>query len=337
MAAVRVLTHVSRVPRPGARPSTAVAPIAFALLVACGLGCGRTSPPGAASGGDAARGAVVFALAGGCGCHTPDGGPPGAGGTEIPTPFGTFHSTNLTSDREHGLGAWSDDEIDRAIRRGELRDGSVESPVMPYYRYAGMSDHDARDLVAYLRTLPASPAANRPAEGELPLPRLAYRAWRLLFAGRTTAPAEAPAAGVERGAYLARHVAICGDCHTPRDRFGVSIPALEHAGVPGGGPLPWAPNVTPDRETGVGDWDESDLSNLLETGFTPEYDNVQGAMAEVVEGKAGAPGYARAPASDRAAIAAWMKTIPAIHRVVRKDGADPAGATAPAATEEKRA
>lgn len=301
----------------------------------CAIACGRPAPQGTAPGGDPARGAVVFALAGGCGCHTPDGGPPGAGGTEIPTPFGKFHATNLTSDREHGLGAWSDDEIDRAIRRGELRDGSVESPVMPYYRYAGMSDHDARDLVAYLRTLPASPVANRPAEGELPLPRLAYRAWRLLFAGPTTAPAEAPAGGVERGAYLAHHVAICGDCHTPRDRFGVSVPALELAGVPGGGPLPWAPNVTPDRETGVGDWDESDLANLLETGFTPEYDNVQGAMAEVVEGKAGAPGYARAPASDRAAIAAWMKTIPAIHRAVRKDGADPAGATAPAATEEK--
>ncbi|MFM8410789.1 MAG: c-type cytochrome, partial [Alphaproteobacteria bacterium] len=255
----------------------------------------------------------------------------------IPTPFGTFHATNLTSDPEHGLGAWSDDEIDRAIRRGELRDGSVESPVMPYYRYAGMSDRDARDLVAWLRTLPASATPNRPAEGELPLPRLAYRAWRLLFAGRVTAPAEAPEAGVERGAYLARHVSICGDCHTPRDRFGVSIPSLELAGVPGGGPLPWAPNVTPDRETGVGDWDVSDLENLLATGFTPEYDNVQGAMAEVVDGKAGAPGYGRAPASDRAAIAAWMKTIPPIHRVVREDGADPADANAPAATKEKPA
>lgn len=301
------------------------------------LGCSRPSETGRASGGDAARGEIVFANAGGCGCHTPDGGPPGAGGTEIPTPFGTFHATNLTGDRDHGLGAWSDDEIDRAIRVGERRDGTIESPVMPYYRYAGMSDRDARDLVAYLRTLPASATPNRPARGELPLPRLAYRAWRLLFAGRTKAPAEAPSAGVERGAYLARHVSICGDCHTPRDRFGVSIPSLELAGVPGGGPLPWAPNVTPDRETGVGDWDLSDLENLLATGFTPEYDNVQGAMAEVVDGKAGAPGYGRAPASDRAAIAAWMKTIPPIHRVVRKAGADPAGATAPAATEEKPA
>jgi len=301
------------------------------------LGCSRPSETGRASGGDAARGEIVFANAGGCGCHTPDGGPPGAGGTEIPTPFGTFHATNLTGDRDHGLGAWSDDEIDRAIRVGERRDGTIESPVMPYYRYAGMSDRDARDLVAYLRTLPASATPNRPARGELPLPRLAYRAWRLLFAGRTKAPAEAPSAGVERGAYLARHVSICGDCHTPRDRFGVSIPSLELAGVPGGGPLPWAPNVTPDRETGVGDWDLSDLENLLATGFTPEYDNVQGAMAEVVDGKAGAPGYGRASASDRAAIAAWMKTIPPIHRVVRKAGADPAGATAPAATEEKPA
>lgn len=335
MAAVRLLTR-------GGSPvrSTALGAAGsslFLALAACLAACGGPRASGTASGGDPARGAIVFANAGGCGCHTPDGGPPGAGGTEIPTPFGTFHATNLTSDREHGLGGWSDDEIDRAIRRGERRDGSIESPVMPYYRYAGMADRDARDLVAYLRTLPAAASPNRPAEGELPLPRLAYRAWRLLFAGRTSAPAEAPAAGVERGAYLARHVAICGDCHTPRDRFGVSIPALELAGVPGGGPLPWAPNVTPDRETGVGDWDLSDLENLLATGFTPEFDNVQGAMAEVIDGKAGAPGYARAPAADRAAIAAWMKSIRPIHRVVRKDGANPAGAQAPSATEEKRA
>ncbi|MEY4949409.1 MAG: hypothetical protein RL698_1620 [Pseudomonadota bacterium] len=312
--------------------------LAFALVLALGAQACATAPRDAAlPPGDPVRGAAVFAIAGGCGCHTPGDGPVGAGGAEIPTPFGTFYSTNLTSDREHGLGAWSDAEIERAIRRGERRDGSVESPVMPYYRYAGMADRDVRDLVAYLRGLPASPSANRPSEGELPLPRLAYRGWRLLFAGHASPPAEAPAAGVERGAYLARHVAICGDCHTPRNRFGASIGDQELAGVSGGGPLPYAPNVTPDRAAGIGDWDVADIENLLATGFTPEYDNVQGEMARVIDGLAGGPGFGSAPAADRAAIAAWMKTLPPMSRAVTKDGSGPAGATAPAATEEKPA
>src|SRR5207244_12417915 len=127
------------------------------------------------------RGQVVFALAGGCGCHTPEKGPIGAGGVAIATPFGRFYSTNISSHRTTGIGDWSDAEIDRAIRGGRLRDGSVESPVMPYYSYAGMADDDAGDLIAYLRTLPAAERVNRPHEIPMPLPRLAFASWRILF------------------------------------------------------------------------------------------------------------------------------------------------------------
>src|SRR5690606_32017074 len=147
-------------------------------------------------------------LAGGCGCHTPEKGPIGAGGVEIETPFGTFYSTNITSDPEHGIGAWSDAEIARAIRSGELRDGSVEAPVMPYFAYAGMADDDLRDLIAYLRTLPPAAQPNRPHEVDLPLPRLAFRAWRFLFAGSVEAPERAPTERLERGRYLTDHVGI---------------------------------------------------------------------------------------------------------------------------------
>ena len=103
--------------------------------------------------GDPARGRVVFALAGGCGCHTTKAGPIGAGGSEIATPFGKFFGTNITSDRDNGLGAWSDAEIDQAIRRGYVRGRGAESPVMPYYLYAGMADDDVADLIAFLQTL----------------------------------------------------------------------------------------------------------------------------------------------------------------------------------------
>ena len=289
-------------------------PAAAMLGVACASGRDV-----AASSGDPARGREVFALAGGCGCHTPEKGPVGAGGRELETPFGTFHPTNITSDETRGIGEWSDAEIDGAIRRGVLRDGSVETPVMPYYRYAGMADADVRDLIAYLRTLPASSQENRPHEVDLPFPRLAFRAWRWLFAPDVTAAAVAPPSGVERGRYLSDHVSICGDCHTPRDRFGAPDPEQYLAGAVDGPLGQVVPNITSDKGTGIGSWAVSDIENVLEMGMLPDFDNVQGLMAEMIDGIGGGIGYAQASKADRNAIAEYIHTVPPIiHRVEKK-------------------
>jgi mono/diheme cytochrome c family protein len=269
----------------------------------------------AAGAGSPDRGKVIFALAAGCGCHTSKDGPVGAGGGEVPTPFGKFYGPNITPDKESGIGAWSDDEITVAIRQGYARGKGVESPAMPYYRYAGMSDADAADLIAYLRSLPPVQRANRPHEGELPLARWAYRAWRLLFVHSAAPPAVAPAAGVERGRYLVEHVSICGDCHTPRDRFGVPDRSMYLAGSaqgPGGDSVP---NITPDA-TGIGDWDVDDIVNLLTQGMLPDFDNVQGLMAEAIDGHGGGPGFKDAPESNRRAIAEYLKTVPPIDNKV---------------------
>ncbi len=311
-------------PAPGARRAGRVAPLSASLALGAavtigllGGGCSRAGTSDMA-GGDAARGAAVFALAGGCGCHTPKEGPVGAGGVEIDTPLGTFYSSNITSDVRTGIGAWSDAELERAIRGGLLRDGSAEAPVMPYPAYAGMADQDLRDLIAYLRTLPAVARERRPDVVPLPLPRLAYRVWRLLFAGGGPAPAQAPAGGVERGRYLTAHVAICGDCHTPRNRLGVPSAALYLAGVAKAPQVAFAPNITPDPETGIGGWDADEVAHLLATGLKPDFDDVQGRMAEVVEGVGGAPGYARAPEADLRSIAAYLRTVPPIRHAVKR-------------------
>ncbi|MCE9658854.1 MAG: cytochrome c [Burkholderiales bacterium] len=66
-------------------------------------------------------------------------------------------SRNLTSDRERGLGAWSDAEIRRAIVQGVGRDGRRMQEPMPYAWYAGLRDDDLDAIVAYLRTLPPLP------------------------------------------------------------------------------------------------------------------------------------------------------------------------------------
>lgn len=279
------------------------------VVAALGLGCTRAAPD-LGEAGDPERGRTVAALAGGCGCHTPEKGPVGAGGVEIETPFGVFYSTNITSDREAGIGAWSDAEIEGALRRGVLRDGSVEAPVMPYTHYSGMSDEDVRDLIAWMRALPASAQKNRPHEVSLPFPRLAFWGWRTLFSSRMHEPiATTPTETIARGKYLTNHVSICGDCHTPRNALGATDRSRYLAGAKDG-PIGDVPNITPDKKHGVGDWDEADMIALLQDGMLPDFDNVQGKMAEVVDGIADGPAYVSAPERDLAAIAAYLKTVP---------------------------
>lgn len=268
--------------------------------------------------GDVVYGEILFALAGGCGCHSMPDGPVGAGGRELPTPFGTFYGTNITPDVETGIGAWSDAEISAAIRDGTLRTGEVLAPVMPYHQYAGMADADVQDLVAYLRMLPAVRRENRPAESWLPFARRAYRAWRWLFAPRAAPPPSPPIESLARGRYLVDHVSICGDCHTPRDRFGVLDDRYYLAGTDSGPDGKAVPNITPDVATGLAKWDEDDVVAVLLTTMLPNGDNVQGLMAEVVDGYGGGPGYKAAPKLALRAIAEYITSVPAIRHKVGK-------------------
>jgi cytochrome c553 len=127
-------------------------------------------PPGAAHAADAApeRGAYLARIMDCGGCHTtgalrgePDPAFYLAGsdvGFELPG-LGIFYPPNLTSDLETGLGAWSEAEIDAAIRTGLRPDGRALAPVMPYHAYAGLSDDDAAALAAFIKSLP--PVANQ--------------------------------------------------------------------------------------------------------------------------------------------------------------------------------
>jgi mono/diheme cytochrome c family protein len=164
--------------------------------------------------------------------------------------------------------------------------------------------------------LPPVRRENRAAVVDLPFERLAYRAWRLLFAPSVTAPAAAPTEEVARGRYLADHVAICTDCHTPRDRFGALDASRYLAGNEDGPQGETASNITPDRETGIGKWSENAIVQLLQTGMEPNMDNVQGTMAEVIDGVGGGPGYAKVPESELRSIAKYLKTVPPVRHDV---------------------
>ena len=292
--------------------------VGIVLIVLALLTAAMPRPAPAEEADLVARGRYVFALAGGCGCHTAEGGQVNAGGRPLKTPYGTFYGTNITPDPTHGIGKWTDRQIIDSIRLGVRPDGSVLSPVMPYPAFSGMSDEDVTALVAYLRTVPAVAWANQPHDLSLPFTGLAMRVWRWLFFDPGTAPARTPTEGVERGHYISEHVAHCQECHTPRTRFGTLDRSLYLAGNQAGIDGEVTPNITPDTKTGIGDWEEDEIVSLLQTGFRPNFDNVQGLMALVIEGVP-AGGYKDMSAEDVSAVARYLKSVPPIvHRVEKE-------------------
>lgn len=264
------------------------------------------------------KGQYIFALAGGCACHTEPKKEPNAGARSFPIPFGTVYSTNITQDKDTGLGAWTDQQIRDTMVRGVRRDGSRILPVMPYEKYSGMAEEDLKALIAYLRTIKAVRKATPELKTWAPFARSVGTPIYLMIFGRSTkAPAQAPRSGVERGRYLVDHVSLCGDCHTPRNSIGVPKQSLYLAGAnEKSGPLgEGVPNITPDKETGIGDWKREDIAELLISGTKPDLDNVQGLMAEVIQGTP--HGYKDMTKADALAIADYLKTVPAIKNKVK--------------------
>ena len=220
--------------------------------------------------------------------------------------FGTFRVPNISPHPDHGIGRWSTLEFVNAMMFGVSPDRRHYYPAFPYTSYARMEIEDIIDLKAYLDTFPPR---DRPADGhELGFPwklRRGIGLWKRRYL--STDPVIAlngadPAA--ERGRYLVEGPGHCGECHTPRDRWG----GPESARWLGGGPNPdgegRVPNISP-GEDGLQSWSESDIAYYLESGFLPDFDMVGGSMVAVQEN------MARLPGADRAAIARYLKSVPA--------------------------
>ena len=286
----------------------------FLLLLVLALG-GAEARSQENSGGLVERGQYIFSSAGGCACHSPPKGTPLAGGREFPIPLAKVHSTNLTADKETGLGNWSDQQIRAAITKGIRPDGERLLPVMPYESYSGMAEEDLKALIAYLRTLKPVRKKNLQPPVHVRFFRpVVTPLWLKLFGRFSNTPATAPKSGIERGRYLVEHVALCGDCHTPKNFMGVAQRSLYLAGAKKGqGRLnAEVPNITPDKVTGISEWKREDVATLLLTGETPDGDNVQGLMAEVT-----AAGFKNMKREDARAIADYLKSIPAVNNKIR--------------------
>ncbi|MAL80647.1 MAG: diheme cytochrome C-type [Sneathiella sp.] len=283
--------------------------LAFSLCVAGGL----TQEVRADTDNDQGteRGAYLTA-AGGCyGCHTDikNDGKPYAGGRALETPFGTFYTPNITADRINGIGSWTDNDFLRALKRGISPSGHYYFPAFPYPSYTKMKDEDALAIKSYLLSLEPVAAENKPHEIAAPFSwRWLQWGWRILFFEEEPyQPPSGASEAVARGGYLVDALTHCGECHTPRNALGGPDSGRYLAGTPNGPDGERVPNITPDSASGIGDWSEGDIVTLLRDGMKPDFDNVQGSMAEAIE-----HGLSHLTDEDLAAIAAYLKSIPAI-------------------------
>ncbi len=263
-------------------------------------------PPTGQDFADIERGRYLTAVADCTACHTdPADGKPFAGGRPIQTPFGTVLAANITPDEQTGIGSWTLDQFDAAVRQGRQPDGKRLYPAMPYPYYAKMSRSDVAAIRAYLLTL--APIHKHVDSNQLPFPfsiRWGMRLWDALYfkAGPFQADPSKPQ-DWNRGAYLVQGPGHCGACHTPKNWLGGDHQdqALQGYSLQG-----WfAPNITNDPRWGLGNWSSADLVAYLKTGHN-RFAGAAGPMAEEVVHSS-----SEMTDSDLSAIATYLESKPA--------------------------
>lgn len=258
---------------------------------------------------DVKNGALVFSMGGCVSCHMApkaegDARLVLAGGVAIDSPFGKFHVPNISPDETAGIGNWTLAQFGNALTRGVGPEGEHLYPSLPYGSYARMTAKDVGDLFAYIKTLPKSDNVAPPHELGFPFNvRLALGGWKFLYLNEqprvTLANADEK---VKRGQYIVEGPGHCGECHTPRDALGGFLAGQWLAGAANPEGKGRIPNITP--EGSIASWSEGDIVTYLTDGNTPDFDFVGGTMVEVQQN------MAKLPASDREAIAAYLKVIP---------------------------
>jgi mono/diheme cytochrome c family protein len=245
----------------------------------------------------------------GCGnCHTPkgpngpvmgralSGGPPMVEGKLF-----TAHPSNITPDRETGIGKYTDAQLKAMIREGKRADGSLIGPPMPFNFYRGLADADVDAIIAYLRTVPAVTNAAPKSVYNIPLPP----AWTPPITQPIVAPPRSDK--VAYGAYLAGPLGHCLECHTPTGADG----RFQFDTMLGAGGLkfegPWgitvSKNITSDRETGLGTWTDAEIERAIRSGVDRHGRKLMPPMGYAY--------YDRISADDMSALIAFLRALPA--------------------------
>ncbi|MBS0850560.1 cytochrome c [Enterobacter sp. JGM127] len=237
-------------------------------------------------------------------CHTVKGKPDYAGGLAIESDLGTIYSTNITPDKEHGIGNYTEEQFANAVRKGVLPDGTRLYPAMPYPDYAKITDEDIHALYAYfMQGVKAS--SEQPAETDLSFPfnqRWGMRFWNLFFTSdKPFQPIGGASEQVNRGAYIVESLGHCGSCHTPRG-IGMQEKALDSSEgkfLAGGNLNGWeVPSLR-----GLPRWSNEEIVDYLETGRNDKA-AVGGEMTAVIEHST-----SHMTRDDLQAVAAYLKFL----------------------------
>jgi mono/diheme cytochrome c family protein len=255
--------------------------------------------------GNVAHGAYLARAADCVACHTAPNGKPYAGGLYLNSPFGKIASTNITPDKQTGIGTWSDDDFYHALHDGKNKAGEYLYPAMPYQWYTRMTRDDVLAIKAFLFSLPPVNAPAKPNELTFPFNiRAGIAGWNaVFFKPGTFQPDSSKSAAWNRGAYLVEGPGHCASCHTPRDALQGPIAGQAYAG---GNVDDWyAPNITSDVKQGIGGWSADSIVSFLKKGIAPGKGVAFGPMAQTVHDS-----LAHLTDDDLHAIATYLKTIP---------------------------
>jgi mono/diheme cytochrome c family protein len=235
-------------------------------------------------------------------CHMAVFGRSYAGGRSLPTPFGTIYSSNITPDRETGIGTWSEAAFRRAMREGVDREGRQLYPAFPYDHFTKATNEDIAALYAFLRSQP--PARNVVRANALAFPfgvRPIVAGWKLLFFREAPLhPDESRGDEWNRGRYLVEGLGHCGGCHTPRNAFGAEKANSSYAGGIAEG---WDATPLNSDTLAVQEWTTDQLTEYLSTGWNRLHGAAAGPMADVTNN------LERASSRDVRAIAVYIASL----------------------------
>jgi mono/diheme cytochrome c family protein len=213
-----------------------------------------------------ARGRYLAVLGDCAGCHTAPHGAPFAGGLPFTASFGTLYSSNITPDRQTGIGNWTADQFYRALHQGIAAGGKHLYPAFPYPYFTLLDRADTDALFAFLKA--RKPAHSTPPENRLHFPfniRLVMMFWNWLFLDDSRfKPDPAKSAAWNRGAFIVRGLGHCAACHTPKNiLFGDETSKA----LTGAVEEDWySANLTGNPHIGLGEWSKADVVRFLATG-----------------------------------------------------------------------
>ncbi|NTJ65924.1 c-type cytochrome [Agrobacterium rhizogenes] len=234
-------------------------------------------------------------------CHTASGGKPFSGGLPLDTGFGVVLSSNITPDKDTGIGSWSMKQFFLAMRHGQGEDGKRLYPAMPYNTYARVSDDDIIDIKYYLDTL--SPVTKAVDSNQMKFPfniRPLMIGWNMLFLDTDQFEHDATkSAEWNRGRYIVDGLGHCTTCHSPKNIFGGDGTYLSGAVL-----QDWhAPNINGNGWPQVAEWSEEDIAEYLKTGVN-RHAIASGPMAEAIQNST-----QHMEMSDLHAVATYLKSL----------------------------